>query len=78
MPPVWIGLMVAFASALVTNTVYPLEHGAAALPASPRRRIRSTGCLVHVALPPVPCSGEEVPAGGQASKASRHTGGPSW
>ena len=25
--------MVAFASALVTNTVYPLEHGAAALPA---------------------------------------------
>jgi hypothetical protein len=29
MPPVWIGLTVAFASALVTNTAYSLEIGRA-------------------------------------------------
>jgi hypothetical protein len=28
MPPVWIGLTVAFASAVVTNTAYSLEHDA--------------------------------------------------
>ena len=33
MPPTWIGLTLAFASALVTNTAYSLEHDAAeALP----------------------------------------------
>jgi drug/metabolite transporter (DMT)-like permease len=43
MPPVWIGLTVAFASALVTNTAYSLEHDAVAAlpPLSPRRPFRS-------------------------------------
>ena len=43
MPPVWVGLTVAFASALVTNTAYSLEHDAAAAlpPLSPRRPFRS-------------------------------------
>jgi hypothetical protein len=41
MPPVWIGLTVAFASAVVTNTAYSLEHdAAAALAGRVRRRDR--------------------------------------
>ena len=42
MPPVWIGLTVAFASALVTNTAYSLGHDAAAAlpPLSARRSFR--------------------------------------
>jgi hypothetical protein len=49
MPPVWIGLTVAFASALVTNTAYSLEHDAAAAlpPLSPRRPFRSARLLLH-------------------------------
>ena len=49
MPPVWIGLTVAFASALVTNTAYSLEHDAAAAlpPLSPRRPFRSAELLVR-------------------------------
>src|SRR6185437_7088554 len=48
MPPVWIGLTVAFASALVTNTAYSLEHDAAAAlpPLSPRQPIRSAKLLL--------------------------------
>jgi len=48
MPPVWIGLTVAFASALVTNTAYSLEHDAAAAlpPLSPRRPLRSAKLLL--------------------------------
>jgi drug/metabolite transporter (DMT)-like permease len=48
MPPVWIGLTVAFASALVTNTAYSLEHDAAAAlpPLSPRRPFRSAKLLL--------------------------------
>lgn len=48
MPPVWIGLTVAFASALVTNTAYSLEHDAAAAlpPLSPRRPFRSAVLLL--------------------------------
>jgi drug/metabolite transporter (DMT)-like permease len=48
MPPVWIGLTVAFASALVTNTAYSLEHDAAAAlpPLSPRRPFRSVKLLL--------------------------------
>jgi hypothetical protein len=48
MPPVWIGLTVAFASALVTNTAYSREHdAAAALPSlSPRRPFRSVQLLL--------------------------------
>jgi drug/metabolite transporter (DMT)-like permease len=47
-PPVWIGLTVAFASALVTNTAYSLEHDAAAAlpPLSPRRPFRSAKLLL--------------------------------
>ena len=43
MPPIWIGLTVAFASALVTNTAYSLEHDAVAAlpPLSPRRPLQS-------------------------------------
>src|ERR1700750_1905510 len=43
MPPVWIGLTVALASAVVPNTAYSLEHDAAAAlpPLSPRRPFRS-------------------------------------
>jgi hypothetical protein len=49
MPPVWIGLTVAFASALVTNTAYSLEHDAAAAlpPLSPRRPFRSAELLIR-------------------------------
>ena len=49
MPPVWIGLTVAFASALVTNTAYSLEHDAAARlpPLSPRRPFRSVQILLR-------------------------------
>jgi drug/metabolite transporter (DMT)-like permease len=49
MPPVWIGLTVAFVSALVTNTAYSLEHDAAAAlpPLSPRRPFRSAQFLIR-------------------------------
>ena len=49
MPPVWIGLTLAFASALVTNTAYSLEHDAAAAlpPLSPRRPFRSAELLLR-------------------------------
>src|SRR2546429_10030269 len=49
MPPVWIGLTVAFVSALVTNTAYSLEHAAAARlpPLSPRRPFRSVQVLLR-------------------------------
>ena len=48
MAPIWIGLTVAFASALVTNTAYSLEHDAAAAlpPLSPRRPLRSARLLL--------------------------------
>jgi hypothetical protein len=48
MPPVWIGLTVAFASALVTNTAYSLEHDAAAAlpPLLPRRPLESVRLLL--------------------------------
>ena len=48
MPRVWIGLTVAFASALVTNTAYSLEHDAAAAlpPLTPRRPLRSAKLLL--------------------------------
>ena len=48
MPPVWIGLTLAFVSALVTNTAYSLEHDAAAAlpPLSPRRPFRSAQMLL--------------------------------
>jgi drug/metabolite transporter (DMT)-like permease len=49
MPPVWIGLTLGFASALVTNTAYSLEHDAAAAmpPLSPRRPFRSAELLLR-------------------------------
>ena len=49
MPPIWIGLTLAFASALVTNTAYSLEHDAAAAlpPLSPRRPFRSAELLLR-------------------------------
>src|SRR6266700_7561344 len=49
MPPVWIGLTVAFASALVTNTAYSLERDAAAAlpPLSPRQPLRSAKAPAH-------------------------------
>ena len=45
----WIGLSLAFASALVTNTAYSLEHDVAAAmpPLSPRRPFRSVRLLVR-------------------------------
>jgi hypothetical protein len=48
-PPVWIGLTLAFASAIVTNTAYSLEHDAAASlpPLSPRRPFRSARLLLR-------------------------------
>ena len=46
MPPAWIGLTLAFASALVTNTAYSLEHDAAAA-LSPRRPFRSARFLIR-------------------------------
>jgi hypothetical protein len=44
----WIGLVLAFASALVTNTAYSLEHDAAAAlpPLSPRRPFRTVQFLI--------------------------------
>jgi drug/metabolite transporter (DMT)-like permease len=49
MPSAWIGLVLAFASALVTNTAYSLEHDAAAAlsPLSPRRPFRSAEFLLR-------------------------------
>jgi hypothetical protein len=49
MPPVWIGLTVAFTSALITNAAYSLEHDAAAAlpPLSPRRPFRSARLLLR-------------------------------
>ena len=48
MPPIWIGLTVAFASALVTNMAYSLEHDAAAAlpPLSPRHPFLSAKLLL--------------------------------
>ena len=48
MPPTWTGLTLAFASALVTNTAYSLEHDAAAAlpPLSPHRPFRSAKLLL--------------------------------
>ena len=47
-PPLWTGLTVAFASALVTNTAYSLEHDAAAAlpPLSPRHPLASVRLLL--------------------------------
>ena len=47
-PLLWIGLLLAFASALVTNTAYSLEHDAVAAlpPLSPRRPFRSVEMLL--------------------------------
>lgn len=50
MPPQpWVGLVLAFISALVTNTAYSLEHDAAASmpPLSPRRPLRSARSLIR-------------------------------
>jgi tellurite resistance protein TehA-like permease len=50
MPPqAWIGLALAFVSALLTNTAYSLEHDAAATlpPLSPRRPFRSVEFLLR-------------------------------
>src|SRR6267154_5017224 len=49
MSSAWIGLPLAFASALVTNTAYSLEHDAAAAlpPLSPRRPFRSARLLLR-------------------------------
>jgi drug/metabolite transporter (DMT)-like permease len=49
MPSAWIGLSLAFVSALVTNTAYSLEHDAAAAlpPLSPRRPFRSARFLLR-------------------------------
>jgi hypothetical protein len=45
----WIGLTLAFISALVTNTAYSLEHDAAAVlpPLSPSRPVRSATLLLR-------------------------------
>jgi drug/metabolite transporter (DMT)-like permease len=45
----WIGLVLAFAAALVTNIAYSFEHDAAAAlpPLSPRRPFRSVLFLLH-------------------------------
>jgi drug/metabolite transporter (DMT)-like permease len=47
-PPTWTGLTLAFASALVTNTAYSLEHDAAAAlpPLSPHHPFRSAKLLL--------------------------------
>ena len=47
-PLIWAGLMLAFASAVVTNMAYSLEHDAAAAlpPLSPRRPFRSVRMLL--------------------------------
>ena len=44
----WIGLALAFASALVTNTAYSFEHAAAVAlpPLSPRRPFRTVQFLI--------------------------------
>ena len=49
MPQAWIGLMLAFVSALVTNTAYSLEHDAAVAlpPLSPRHPFRSARFLLR-------------------------------
>jgi drug/metabolite transporter (DMT)-like permease len=49
MPLQWIGLVLAFISALVTNTAYSLEHDAAAAlpPLSPRKPFRSAEFLLR-------------------------------
>ena len=49
MPPAWIGLTLAFGSALFTNTAYSLEHDAAAAlpPLSPRHPFRSAQLLLR-------------------------------
>ncbi len=49
MPPIWIGLLFALASALVIDTAYPLEHDAAAAlpPLTPRRPFRSVQLLLR-------------------------------
>lgn len=48
-PQAWIGLALAFVSALVTNTAYSLEHDAVAAlpPLSPRRPFRSATFLLR-------------------------------
>jgi hypothetical protein len=45
----WLGLLLAFVSAIVTNTAYSLEHDAAASlpPLSPRRPLRSATVLLR-------------------------------
>jgi hypothetical protein len=45
----WVGLVLAFASALVTNIAYSFEHDAAVAlpPLSPRRPFRSVQYLLH-------------------------------
>jgi hypothetical protein len=45
----WLGLLLAFVSAIVTNTAYSLEHDAAASlpPLSPRRPLRSATILLR-------------------------------
>ena len=47
-PLIWLGLVLAFASALVTNMAYSFEHDAAAAlpPLSPRRPIQSVKLLL--------------------------------
>jgi hypothetical protein len=47
--PPWIGLVLAFASAIITNAAYSLEHDAAASlpPLSPRRPLRSATLLLR-------------------------------
>ena len=49
MPQAWIGLTLAFVSAIVTNTAYSLEHDAAVAlpPLSPRRPFRSAKLLLR-------------------------------
>ena len=45
----WVGLVLAFASALVTNIAYSFEHDAAVAlpPLSPRRPFHSVRYLLH-------------------------------
>ncbi len=45
----WLGLLLAFISAIVTNAAYSLEHDAAASlpPLSPRRPLRSATVLLR-------------------------------
>jgi hypothetical protein len=49
MAPHWVGLILAFVGALVTNMAYALEHDAAAAlpPLSPRRPLQSARHLIH-------------------------------